>query len=74
MGMNAYGNQEIGYNTLSLDDRIFLAQSEVIRKYAQEGPCVIVGRCADFILRDMPNLVSVFVWADVEFRIKGLWN
>ncbi|NMB43448.1 MAG: cytidylate kinase-like family protein [Clostridiales bacterium] len=70
MGMNAYGNQEIGYNTLSLDDRIFLAQSEVIRKYAQEGPCVIVGRCADFVLRDMPNLVSVFVWADVEFRIK----
>ncbi len=70
MGMNTYGNQELGYNTLSLDDRIYLAQSEVIRKYAQEGPCVIVGRCADFVLRDMPNLVSVFVWADIDFRIK----
>ncbi|NLJ91305.1 MAG: cytidylate kinase-like family protein [Clostridiales bacterium] len=70
MGMSAYGNQELGYNTLSLDDRIYLAQSEVIRKYAQEGPCVIVGRCADFVLRDMPNLVSVFVWADIDYRIK----
>ncbi len=70
MGMNAYGNQELGYNTLSLDDRIYLAQSEVIRKYAQEGPCVIVGRCADFVLREMPNLVSTFIWADTDFRIK----
>ena len=70
MGMNTYGNQELGYNTLSLDDRIYLAQSEVIRKVAQEGPCVIVGRCADFVLRDMPNIVSVFIWADIDFRIK----
>lgn len=70
MGMNVYGNQELGYNTLSLDDRIYIAQAEVIRKYAQEGSCVIVGRCADFILRDMPELISVFVWADMEFRIK----
>lgn len=70
MGMNSYGNQELGYNTLSLDDRIYLAQSEVIRKYAQKGPCVIVGRCADFVLRDIPNLVSVFIWADIDFRIK----
>lgn len=69
MGMNVYGNQELGYNTLSLDDRIYLAQSEVIRKYAQEGPCVIVGRCADFVLRDMPNLISVFIWAKMEYRI-----
>lgn len=70
MGMSTYGNQDMGYNTLSLDDRIFLAQSKVIRQYAQEGPCVIVGRCADYVLRDMPNVVSVFVWADRDFRIK----
>lgn len=70
MGMNSYGNQELGYNTLSLDDRIYLAQSEVIRSIAQEGPCVIVGRCADFVLKDMPNLISVFIWADMDYRIK----
>ena len=38
MGMNAYGNQEIGFTHLSLDDQIFLAQSNVIRKVAKEGP------------------------------------
>ena len=53
MGINVYGNQDFGFNGLSLDDRIFLAQSDVIRKVADEGPCVIVGRCADYVLKDM---------------------
>jgi len=68
MGMNAYGNQEIGFTHLSLDDQIYLAQSNVIRKVAMEGPCVIVGRCADYILRDFENVVHVFIWADLEYR------
>ena len=68
MGMNAYGNQDIGFTHLSLDDQIYLAQSNVIRKVAKEGPCVIVGRCADYILRDYENVVHVFIWADLEFR------
>lgn len=70
MGMNAYGNQEIGFAHLSLDDRIYLAQSEVIRKVAQEGPCVIVGRCADYVLKEMPGVINVFIWADFDFRVK----
>ena len=70
MGMNAYGNQEIGFTHLSLDDQIYLAQSNVIRKVAGEGPCVIVGRCADYILRDYKNVVHVFVWADLPFRVE----
>lgn len=68
MGMSAYGNQEIGFTQLSLDDRIYLAQSDVIRKVAEEGPCVIVGRCADYILKDMPNVIHIFVYADMDFR------
>jgi CMP/dCMP kinase len=68
MGMNAYGNQEIGYAHLSLDDQLYLAQSNVIRKVAAEGPCVIVGRCADYILRDHPDVVRIFIWADLESR------
>ncbi len=68
MGMGAYGNQEIGFSHLSLDDRIYLAQSDVIRKVAEEGPCVIVGRCADHILKEMTNVVHIFVYADMEFR------
>lgn len=68
MGMNSYGNQELGFSGLSLDDRIYLAQSDVIRKVAAEGPCIIVGRCADYILRDMKNVVNIFIMADMEFR------
>lgn len=68
MGMNSYGNQELGFSHLSLDDRIFLAQSDVIRNVAKEGPCVIIGRCADYVLRDMKNVVHIYIWADMEFR------
>lgn len=70
MGMNAYGNQDIGFTHLSLDDQLYLAQSNVIRKVAKEGPCVIVGRCADYVLRDYDNVVNVFIWADLEARKK----
>ncbi len=70
MGMNAYGNQDFGFSSLSLDDKIFLAQSDVIRKIADEGPCVIVGRCADYILKDFDNVLHVFVHAGLDFRIK----
>ncbi len=68
MGMSAYGNQEIGFSQLSLDDRIYLAQSDVIRKVAEEGPCVVVGRCADYILKEVPNVINIFIHADMEFR------
>lgn len=68
MGMNAYGTQEMGFSQLSLDDRIYLAQSDVIRQIAKEGPCVIVGRCAEYVLRDVDNVINVFIWADMEYR------
>ena len=47
MGMNVFSSQEVGFAGLSLDDRIFLAQSNVIRKVAEEGPCVIVGKSGE---------------------------
>lgn len=70
MGMSAYGNQDFGFSGLSLDDRIFLAQSDVIRKVAKEGPCVIVGRCADYVLKERENLINIFVRASMEYRIQ----
>ncbi len=69
MGMNVFSAQEIGYAGLSLDDRIFLAQANVIRKVAESGPCVIVGRCADYILRERDDVVNLFIIAAVDFRI-----
>lgn len=70
MGMNVFSNQEVGFSGLSLDDRIFLAQSKVIRNVAEEGPCVIVGKCADYILKDRENVVNLFINATLDFRIK----
>ena len=70
MGMNSYGNQELGFSHLSLDDRIYLAQADVIRKVAAEGPCVIVGRCADYILKDLENAVHIFIHANMDFRVE----
>ena len=70
MGMGAYSNQDFGYANLSIDDRIFLAQSNVIRKVAEEGPCIIVGRCADYVLKERVNLVNIFICAGIDFRIE----
>lgn len=46
------------------DDSIYRAQSDFIRQLAHDGNCVIVGRSADYVLRDDPRLVSIFVHAD----------
>lgn len=51
------------------DDTVYKLQSDVIRALLQKGPCVIVGRTADYIGRDMPNLVSLFLHADKQVRI-----
>ena len=60
-----------GYE-LPVSEKIFLAQSKVIQKVAEEGSCVIVGRCADYVLRDKPNCFKVFIHAPIEERIKRI--
>lgn len=59
-----------GVYGLPLSDKVFIVQSEIIKKVAAEGPCVIIGRCADFVLKDEKNIVDVFVHSDMEHRIK----
>ena len=58
----------MGAQQLPMNDQIFLVQSKIIRKIAEEGPCVIVGRCADYVLRERDDLLSVFIHAPLEFR------
>lgn len=48
---------------------LFQVQSDVIRRLAKESPCVIVGRCSDYVLRDNPNMFSVFLSASLDDRI-----
>lgn len=55
---------------LPLNEKIFLVQSQVIKEVAAEGPCVIVGRSANYVLQDNPNVVNVFLQADLPDRVK----
>ena len=60
------------YADVLSNDRLFLYQSDAIRKLANEGSCVIVGRCADYILRDNPNCLSFFIHNTKENRIQRI--
>lgn len=55
---------------LTMNDRLFLAQSKAIKNIADSGSAVIVGRCADYILRDNPNVINVFIHADLNYRVE----
>lgn len=50
-------------------DKVYQAQAQVIRRFAENDPCVIIGRSAGEILRDMPDSVRIFIYANDEFRI-----
>jgi cytidylate kinase len=55
---------------LSINDKLFFAQADIIKSVASKGACVIVGRCADYILRDRQQCVNAFVHADLEKRVE----
>ncbi len=55
--------------SLPLPDRIFMVQAKVIKEMANEGPCVIIGRSADYILQDEPDIMRVLIYADTKSRI-----
>ena len=55
---------------LSSYDRAILAQAQVIRNLAAQGPCIIVGRGADYILRDLPQVINVFLYADPADKLQ----
>ena len=60
------------YNDMPINHKIFLAQFDAIKKIANEGPGILVGRCADYALEGYPNLLSVFIHADLDARIKRI--
>lgn len=60
------------YMDMPLDQKVFLAQFDAIRKIAAEGPCVMVGRCADYALSGQADVLKVFIQAPMEDRIKRI--
>ncbi len=57
---------------LSMHDKLYIEQTRIIEELAAEGDCVIVGRCADYILRDRKDCLHVFIHADMESRAKHI--
>lgn len=55
---------------LPLNDQVYIIQSHIVSQLAEKGPCVIVGRCADYVLRDRPDVLKVFLHATMDFRKK----
>jgi len=70
MGSNLFGVTQ--HNAaLPLNDRLFAKQSALIHRLAdKDESCVMIGRCADYVLRDCPNRLSVFVYANIDDRKK----
>lgn len=62
------------YSNCLSNDALFKIQSDVIRKLAEEKSCLFVGRCADYILRDNPRCVNVFISASLEDRIERVMS
>jgi hypothetical protein len=62
------------YKTNFSQESLFQFQSDAIIKAAKEGSCVFVGRCADYILRDFPNTVNIFITASMKYRIEQIMN
>ena len=68
---NAIGAAGFGPDTLSINEKFFIAQFEYITKLAETGEkCVIVGRCADYVLREFRNNTDIFIYAPREDKIR----
>lgn len=72
MGSYAFGARIPGVNEMPLNDKLFIIQADIIKKAAAEGPCVIIGRCADYVLRDHENCMNVFIHADKAVRVQRI--
>lgn len=66
-----YGYSNTGYHT-NLSQQAFQATYDTVKKIAEGGPCVIVGRCADYALRHNDNLLRTFIFAPMDERIKTI--
>ncbi len=74
MGNYPMASGALGVTEMPLNDQLFLIQSKTIKRLAEEGPCVIVGRCADYILREKENVLNVFIHANLDRRIERAIN
>lgn len=72
MDTYSMGYSSATFNDMPINHKVFLAQFNAIKKIADEGPCVMVGRCADYALADYKNCLSVFIHANLDSRIRRI--
>lgn len=60
------------YSNMTKDDIIWHAQVKVIKQLAEKGPCVIIGRCADYILRERDDVYNIFIYSDTDKRTERI--
>ena len=70
MDTYSFGYTTSAYVDMPISHKVFLAQFDAIKKLASEGPCVIIGRCADYALNEYPNCIHLFIHAELEDRIQ----
>lgn len=68
MGSNVLGAAHHFNYKMPLNDKLFILQSEIIKEYAEAGSCVIIGRCADYVLEDREDLFKIFIYGDIQHR------
>lgn len=72
MDTYSFGYSSGSFNNMPMNHKVFLAQFDTIKKLAGQGPCVMVGRCADYALAELDNCFSVFIHADLDWRINRI--
>ncbi|MDL2287678.1 cytidylate kinase-like family protein [Eubacteriales bacterium OttesenSCG-928-G02] len=74
LAMSSYSGQlsAIGASDVLMSDRVYLIQSETIRKLSSQGSCVIIGRCADDVLANVEGLIKIFIYAPFETRCQRI--
>lgn len=72
MDTYSLGYSSGSYMDMPINHKVFLAQFDAIKKIASEGPCILVGRCADYALEEFDNVLTVFIHAKMEARIRRI--
>jgi len=72
MDTYSFGFSSSTYVDMPIGHKVFLAQFDAIKKIADEGPCVIIGRCADYALADRDNCLNLFIHSDMDNRTKHI--
>ncbi len=72
MDTYSFGYNSSAFVDMPISHKVFLAQFDAIKAMAKEGPCVFVGRCADYALSEFDNVINIFIYADDDFKIKHL--